>query len=213
MVDTSGYSEFERLFMNDAAFAMTNRTAVLDDLPCTMALTACPRNTEKPLLKPYLAVSIAGRTACGTGTLLRPVAVAFGAGFVSRNFDLGCCAESGIFKHEIEIVSQIRSPLRTRAAPAASEEVAKSENVAENVAEIRKDRRIEAPKSPAGSTDAGMPKPVVAGAFLRVAQNRVSLGGFLEFFFRFLVPWVSVRMVLKRQFSVRALDFLVGGSA
>ena len=56
-----------------------------------------------------------------------------------------------------------------------------------------------------------MPEAVVIGAFLRVAQNRVGFGGFLEVFFGFLVSRIPVGVILKRELAVGALDFLIGG--
>src|SRR5678816_3528354 len=57
-----------------------------------------------------------------------------------------------------------------------------------------------------------MTESVVLRSPLRVAQDGIGLGGFLELFFRFRVAGVAIRMELHRQLAVGALDFLVGSA-
>jgi hypothetical protein len=58
-----------------------------------------------------------------------------------------------------------------------------------------------------------MAKPVILGALLRVAENRVRLGSFFEFFLGFSVAGVAIRVVLERHLPVGALDFLFRGGS
>ena len=53
---------------------------------------------------------------------------------------------------------------------------------------------------------AGVTEPVVACAFLGVAEHRVRLGCRLEALFGCRVPVIAVWMVLQRQLPVGALD-------
>src|SRR6185436_7884379 len=88
-----------------------------------------------------------------------------------------------------------------------------AENVAkpaEDVFEAGELGRIE----PLGaSADAGVPEAIVAGALVAVAEDRVGLGGFLEFFLGLLVALVAIGVELQRQLAIRALDLLIGRGA
>src|SRR5579863_5172750 len=48
--------------------------------------------------------------------------------------------------------------------------------------------------------------PVIGGAFLRIAQNAISLGGFLEPLLGVLIVRIPVRVVLECQFPISALQ-------
>jgi len=54
---------------------------------------------------------------------------------------------------------------------------------------------------------------VVYLPLLRIAQDLVSLGGFLESFLRIPVAWIPVRVVLHGQPAVTLLNFLFRGVA
>src|SRR5207302_11318667 len=126
--------------------------------------------------------------------------------------DLAGCAERRFFEREIQIVSQIGAALdAAAAAPAAAERIAKTENVAESVAEVGKDTGIKA--AACGSRNARVSEPVVVRPLLRVTQHRVCFSSLFELFFRFVIRRISIRMKLKRQFSIRAFDFLLAGVA
>ena len=47
---------------------------------------------------------------------------------------------------------------------------------------------------------------IVGGALLRIAQDAVGFGGFLEFFFGLLIVGIAIRMVFQRQLAVGALE-------
>src|SRR6185503_20240599 len=84
-----------------------------------------------------------------------------------------------------------------------------AEEVAEDVAEVGEDRRVDA----ARTAEAGVAVGVVAAPLLGVAEDAVGLGGLLEAVLRFLVPRVAVRMELQRELPVGGLDLLLGGGA
>jgi len=99
---------------------------------------------------------------------------------VAWNFDLGSCSER-LLERQLDIVAKIRAPLDATATAAGAEEVAESEDVAENVAEVGKYIRIESETTAGCRTTPACPKRRTA-AFLRIAQDRVRFCGFLESF-------------------------------
>ena len=52
---------------------------------------------------------------------------------------------------------------------------------------------------PAARGHALMSEAVVGGALLRIAQNAIGLGGFLEFFFGVVIAGIAVGMMLPRR--------------
>src|SRR5439155_15995928 len=93
VVDAGRYFDFERFFPDDTAIAMTDRTTILDHLPRAVTLPAGPGNTEETLLKANLTVSMTRRARGWPRPFLRAAAIAFRAGLVARDFDLGGCSE------------------------------------------------------------------------------------------------------------------------
>ena len=87
---------------------------------------------------------------------------------MSRNFDPGRCSERGLFEAQFEIVSEIGAPLNT-AAPARSpaKEIAKTEDVAENIAEVRKYAWIESASG--RRSDTRMAETVILPTLLPIA--------------------------------------------
>src|SRR5437763_2137883 len=58
-----------------------------------------------------------------------------------------------------------------------------------------------------------MPESIVEAPLLGVGQNRVRLRGFLELFFRRVIPRIAVRMMFHRELAVGAFDVAVAGGA
>src|ERR1041385_2976922 len=88
-----------------------------------------------------------------------------------------------------------------------AEQIAKAEEVAENIAQVVGGEGSAA----AGALQSGVAEAIVGRTLLRVAQYAVSLAGFLEFFFRGGIVGVAVRMVALGELAIRALDFLLAG--
>ncbi len=150
--------------------------------------------------------------AHGTGgqavVLLGPGSAALAALLEPRHLNIGAQAVHGVFQIDLEIVAEIFAALRARAPPAAAstaEQIAESEEVPENVAEIGECRGIEA-AALAGAGEALMTVAVVHGPLLRIAQNAVGFRGFLKFFFRGVVVRVTVRMVFQSKLTVSAFQ-------
>jgi hypothetical protein len=211
VIDTGGNFQFDGPLSNHAAIPPAGFAGIFDDLPGTAALRAGSRNTEEALLESHLPVPIAHGTNRGTASLLGAAACTFRACFMARILDLLRCTESGIFKFEFEVVAKIRSALNPTAPTTAStsEHVSETENVAEHIAEVRKDAGIESGVS-SSTAQSGMTVTVVCGALLGIGKNRICFGRFLEAIFGLFVSGISVRMVLKRELSIRALHLLVG---
>jgi hypothetical protein len=92
--------------------------------------------------------------------------------------------------------------------PAASEGIAKAEELPENIAEVLKHCGIEAPTA-ACIANSSVAIAVIKRPLLGVGQDRVSLSDFLETFFRIRIVRIPVRMVLHRKFTISALQLLI----
>jgi hypothetical protein len=90
---------------------------------------------------------------------------------VARHLDLRCCSESSFFEGKVEIIAKISTSLDARTtAPAAAEHIAKTKDVAENIAEVSEDTRIEAAETTTGSAAyTRMAEAVIIGALLAIA--------------------------------------------
>jgi hypothetical protein len=111
---------------------------------------------------------------------------------------IGRKAAHRIFKRYFEIVANVFAAVHARAAtaPALSEDIAETEEVAEDIAEVRENGFVEARS--AGPVHALMTEPVVSGALLRIAQNGVRFGRLFEPLLRLAIVRIAVRMVLQR---------------
>ena len=101
------------------------------------------------------------------------------------------------------------------AAPApasASKQVAKTEEVAENVAEILKDGRIEAYTTACRACDACMAEAVIHRALLAIGQDGISLAAFFEFLFGIRIVRIPIRMKLQGELAIGALNLLLAGA-
>src|ERR1019366_4631663 len=112
-----------------------------------------------------------------------------------------------------EVFAHVGPALRARTsspAPPSAEHVAESEDVAEDVLNVREARGIEAATTIARHS--GVAKTVVASALLGISQYGVGLATLFELLFRIRVIGIAVGMALHRLLAVGALDFLVGGA-
>jgi hypothetical protein len=131
------------------------------------------------------------------------------ARLVTGILDLFRYAEGRIFKLELQIVAKIRSALDSTSAATSAEHVPETENIAEHIAEVGKDAGIESGVSTGSAAQSGMAISVVCRALLGIGKYRIGLCRFLESVFGLLVSWIAIRVVLKRELSIRALHFLV----
>jgi hypothetical protein len=124
-------------------------------------------------------------------------------------------AEHRLVEIELEFVFEVRAAKHLRASAAtasAAEDVA--EHLAEHLAEgVPTTEAAARAAALARRVDAGMAVLVVDGALLGLAENLVSLLGFLEFLFGVLVTRIAVRMVFHRQTTICLLDVGLGRGA
>src|SRR4029078_11021107 len=99
-------------------------------------------------------------------------------------------------------------PVASARTPARSKQIAKTEEIAEDVADIEVGW-----VEPASILHALMAEPVVRRALLRIAQNAIGLSGFFKLIFGFAVARIMIRMMLQREPAIRALDDLIVGFA
>src|SRR5690606_29909757 len=92
-------------------------------------------------------------------------------------------------------------------APAAATAEDVAEDVAENIAEITR------ALSGALLVDPRMTRLVIASPLLTVREHLESLVGFLELFFRLVVPVITIRLVVHGNATVRFFDVSFGGIA
>jgi hypothetical protein len=130
-------------------------------------MMASSSDAEESLLEPDLTVTV----ACGAGrrarTLLGTAAVALTASLVVRDRNFLFYSECRFLERQIDVVSQVGSPLDTPATAPAAKEISEPEKVAEDIAEIREYTRIET--ATGSAADAGMAEAVVVCSLLCIA--------------------------------------------
>ena len=192
----------------DAPFAVAGVAWLRDHASGPAALGTRSRDGEESLREPDLALPLALRACGGRGPRLRAGAAAGLARFVPRNLDGGRGALGRFIERDLEVVAEIAAALRS-AAPLPAKQVAKTEHVAEDVAEVElvEDRRIEA--AARSGLDARVAEAIVLAALVRVGEDGVRLGALLEMFLGRLVAGVAVGVVLHRLLAIGALDLAV----
>jgi hypothetical protein len=198
-------SDLQHFFSAYASFSLTGFTRLAYYAARSIALTASSADRKESLLVPHLARAMTGGAADGTLPFGRSASVARAAGILTRDLDLGLEAEGCFPKRNLQIVAEIGPSFRA-ATPASAENVAESEKLSQDVAEITESRGIETAES---ALQSAVAIPVIARPFLGIAQNGVGLRGFLEFFLGALVIGILVGMISKGQLPVSALDLLI----
>ena len=105
------------------------------------------------------------------------------------------------------------SPAATSSTTATTENVAKTKELAENIAEVLEDSGIETSSLGAGTAQPGMPVAVVNRSLFGVCKDGVGFAYFFELVFRIGIVRIAVRMVLQRQLAIRAFKFGLGNGA
>jgi hypothetical protein len=115
------------------------------------------------------------------------------------------------FERDLQVESQVGAAGGASALVGAPAKSAETEKVAEEIFEVRENRRGEVRAPATRGTYASVPELIVGGPLLRVGKHGVGFSDFLEFFLCFLFVFrVAVRMVLHGEFTIGALDFLIG---
>jgi hypothetical protein len=132
---------------------------------------------------------------------------------VAANGDLSLFAEDRLLEFQSDVFPQIRTTLRPRAsATTPTEEITEAEEIAENLAEVVKDGGID-PRRSSHSSYTGVAEAVVGGPLIAIGQDGIGFAALFEPFLCVRVIGIAIRMKLKRQLAVGALDLLVAGSA
>ena len=178
---------------------MTATTGTLDLFARTLAAGASLLHGEKTLLHANLAMTATGAAIDWYGTFLRTAAPTGFTAYRGWDPDLDRGALHRLFQIELEVVTQVGtlSNMAATAAAAAAEDIAK--NIAKHVAKV-------------GAASTGLPfhtgvtELIVASSFLGIRQNLEGFIGFLELVFRFLVVWITIRVMLHGNTSVSLLN-------
>ena len=153
----------------------------------------------------------------GLGAGLRAGAVARVTRGGAADGDLVLAAEQRVFERDDRLDPHVLATIGTAlAAPTLLRLPAKApEEVGEHVLKVAQDvaHTGAVDVEPAVPREASVPKAVVSRTFVRIAQDCISFGGFLEFLFRIRIIRIAVRMVLEREFAIRALHLLLGRGA
>ena len=111
---------------------------------------------------------------------------------------------------ETHVFAALRAGAFASTASRVAEQIAETEEIAEDIAEIRESFRVVAGRA-SGALHAGVAEAIVSGAFLRIAQDAIRLARFLEFFLGVGIVRIAVGMVSLGEFAVSAFDFLIAG--
>ena len=131
-------------------------------------------------------------------------------------FDLLLASVKSLFQRDPQVVAQIRSASVPSSGTAAAEKVLKdpvasprgSEHLTKEVEGI-----VKPTSSRRGPLKCCVAVAVVGGALLLITHDVVGFSNFPETGLRLDVAGILVRMMLHRQFAVRALDLLEFGGA
>src|SRR5579883_1023006 len=191
------------------------RTWVGNHLAGTFASRAGPRNAEESLLITNLAATAAGAASLRGLARSNTRTRALLTGLVLANFHFFRNAEYRFFEIEIDILAQIRTALCARApAPtaASAKEIAKAEQVAEDIAEILEDHGVEIHSTTTcGRSYACMTVAVIGSTLLRIGQHRIGFRTFLKSLFGIWIVRIAIGMILHGELAVSAFDLLIGG--
>jgi hypothetical protein len=180
--------------------AITARVA--DCRTRTLAHWTALLNREKTLLHSYLANPVAGRALDGFGSFLRTCSVAGFTSDLRRHVYRHRVSADRFFEIETQFVAEIGAAKHLAASlPAAAENIA--EHITENIAESFGAEPTAATRARFESIVA---ETIVGRTLICVAQDFVSLFGFLELGFGARVVPVTIRVVFHRKTAVRLLD-------
>jgi len=131
---------------------------------------------------------------------------------VAANRNTRFRAKNRLLEFQRDIFSQIGTALGTTASTrTAAEKVSETEKISEDFADILKNRRVKSARS--STAHGSMPEAVVSGTFVRIRQDGIGFAALFEPLFCIRVIGIAIRMKLKRQLAVGALDLLLAGPA
>ncbi len=202
-----------RFLLDDTALAFAFGTRIADHAPRALARRTCTRNAEKSLLVADLTTPAAG-AAADRRFPLRTSGASTGIAILllaESHFLFG--AEGCFFEFDSDVFAEVRASLGPSTTPgAASEDVAETEELPENVAEVLNYTGVETSACSA-STHTGVTEAVIHSALLGISENRIRFSGFLKLFFGVWIIRIAVRVELQGELAICAFDLLIAGSA
>jgi hypothetical protein len=214
VLHSRGHLGFDHALAQQAAFAFTLRTWIGDYAARALAGWAGSSDAEEALLIPHLTAPIARPATDRSLAGRRTVPAASVAGLMAADIHFLIGAEDRFVKFEMQVFAQIGSALGAAATTSAlAEHVTKTENVAEDVAEILEDGGIKSGRTRAAAAYASMPEAVIQRSLLAIGEDCVRFRDLLELVFRLRIIRIAVRMIRHRELAVSALDFNLGGRA
>jgi hypothetical protein len=177
-----------------------------NDFPGATAGVTRSVHTEEPLLEGQLPGPLAATTACRLRTFCRPRPRTGLAARHLGNLDARFATVQDIEKIDFKVVPKIGAALSSTAPTAGSGPARAAKNIAEQVveevAEIAEIAKIPAGMPRTGPAHPGMTEAVIAGAFLRIREDGVSLGNLLETLLGLRIVRIAVRMALQSKFPI-----------
>lgn len=224
VVDTGGNFDGDFFPFVDHAFSAAGAAGLIDELTGAAAAGASLLSCHNAEGGPALHVDDAGAAAIGASFWLGAVGAAgtvtVGAIFESFHVDLFFAAIDCVHKVDCKVSADTVALLwgvcvtgltGETAAEAAAK--AAAEDCGEDIAHIE---AIEAGAAGACAViriDAGEAELIVAGFFLFIGEDLVSLVDFFEHIFGCFIAWIHIWVIFFCQFAVSALDFVLGGAA
>src|SRR5690606_7281147 len=205
-VDAGGEAHRHLALLLDPAGAVAVAAGRVDRLPRAAARAAALGEHDEPARGGHLSTAAAGTAGGHRAAVLGAGAATALALHRGVQIDLLLAAEHRLLERETLVDAQIAPALGTAAAALAAE-AAHSEEVAEEILEVREDvgaAEVGRPVEP------GVAEAVVPGALLLVAEDLVGLGHGLELGGGVAAAPVAIGVMLERQLLVRLADVCRG---
>ena len=207
-VHAGRYAHHQFARIRDNAFPPALGAGFGDHLPRALTDRAGHGNLEKALGVAHLARAVALPAAFDLAAGRGAAALAVRTGDVLGQGQGDFIALGRLGETDGQVVTQIRSGHGARTARSRG----KAEEISENVAEVGENVLGAAEASHAAvALHARVPKAVIAGAFVRIAQYVVSLGGLLESLLSLGVAGAVVGYFIAAAISEWARDFVLSG--
>ena len=214
IINPSRDRDIQAAFALHAPRSAANLARIFDAAPGAAASWAGALHQEKPLLRPDLAIALAGAAGLHTGcrTTFRANTLTGFAGNAGGEADSLLSAGESFFQRNLHLRAQIRTAPRSRAltAPAAAKA---AEHFFENIFKAAAAKGATATKAATTARPAllkgGMTETVISGALFGILQHIVSLVQFLELGFGFCIALIAVRVPLHRKLAIGFLEVIL----
>lgn len=199
--------DLEISFDGDASGATAIIAMLGDDLASASAIRTSHDHAEHPTQPSLfdLAHAFTGGTLDRSGARLRTAALALDADIEPSKFNVSGSALKNIFQRDLDLCFKVEASGGAASASTRSS-LASAENVVEHREDVIDIHSIEVMSGRAAETF--MAELIVLAATIRVRQNLVRLGAFLEGLLGFFVSRITVRVELHREAAIRPFDLI-----